>query len=173
MEYPPFLFLEVKSPLPFLLPFRMIALDRMMKSKVVLIGALVIGALVLGAGLVGYRLMVAALDEAAVTATQSCLGSVAAAIEETGGMDFIEVTQSDEWQTVSRAQMKQFLQSVGGALDCRKCADGAVCDAWGRPLVITWKRADDGVWIKVSSAGRDGISASKDDVFVEVFLKKR
>lgn len=124
-------------------------------------------------GWIGYRLAVAALNEAAVTATQSCLGSVAAAIEETGGKDFIEVTQSDKWQTVSGAQMSQFLQRVGRSLDCWKCADGEVCDAWGRPLIITWKRADDGVWIKVSSAGRDGISASKDDVFVEVFLRKR
>lgn len=89
--------------------------------------------------------MVAARNGVAVAATQSCLGSVAVAIEKTGGKDFNEASQGDEWQTVSRSQMKQFLHRAGRSLDCRKCADGEVCDAWGRPLVIAWKRADDGV----------------------------
>ncbi len=137
-----------------------------MKPKVILAGALAVGVLVF----IGYHFTVAR-DKIAVAATQSCLSSVAAAIEETGGKEFIVVTQSDEWQTVSRDQMKQFLLRASQSLDCRKCADGGVCDAWGRPLVITWKRADDGVWVKVSSAGRDGITASKDDVFVEVLLR--
>jgi hypothetical protein len=140
---------------------------KIMNRKVVLLGLLACA----GFGWLGYRLMVATLNGAAVTATQSCLSSVAAAIEKTGGSDFVEANRGPEWQVVTQPQVKQFLQKVGSALDCRGSSDGEVCDAWGRPLVIAWKRAEDGVWVNVSSVGRDGLPVTNDDVSVVVLLR--
>jgi hypothetical protein len=126
---------------------------------------------IIAVGVVGYQLVAEATNRTSIAATQSCLKSVVAYIEKTEGNGLKETAQSAQWHLLDGLQLKEILEGAERSLDCKMCRGRDVCDAWGNPLEIMWKKEDGSIHVRVSSHGPDGVKSSSDDLHSDVLLR--
>jgi len=99
-----------------------------------------------------------------ITASKSCLESIAAYIQRTSGTGLISNKQQGEWHQISVAQLEKFAEGGNEFFDCKSQCKNSICDAWGRVIIIESKFDGSSIHVRVSSMGADGKLGSKDDL---------
>jgi len=78
--------------------------------------------------------------------------------------------------TITRTLETQPLKEYDAVSEARKIfpslpvSNGAIVDAWGNPMRISIERIKDGFHVTLTSAGRDGVFGTKDDLVENYML---